>query len=292
MSRPGRRPKASTRPAFRGLALPDVHFPFHDPRALQAVLQYVGAHRWDAVVQLGDLLDLKSISRFSLGNPTDQYESPLLPEFAAAREFAVALVRAARRLNSNCRVVFLEGNHEVRLLKFEALHPQLRGMFDVERILDCEVNAIDYVRADSQGLMARFEWAESGVVFRVRDPQALHSDAGPGVTVTHGLSHALHSAKATAEMMPWAGPVLYGHVHTRATFTAKRWGLLKPYGVTCGTLSLPVQEYTHGKPTTWEQGVGEFVMDPETPGLCDAYPLRLLDGKLIGLDGQVYSSPA
>lgn len=100
----------------------------------------------------------------------------------------------------------------------------------------------------------------------------------------------MHSAKMTAEMMPWAGPVIYGHVHTRATFTAKRWGLLKPYGVTCGMLALPAQEYTQGRPTTWEQGVAEFSLDPATSGLCDAVTLRIHDGRMIGLDGRIYTA--
>jgi hypothetical protein len=94
----------------------------------------------------------------------------------------------------------------------------------------------------------------------------------------------------TADMMPWPGIVAFGHVHNRSSFTAKRWGPDKPFAISMGHIADPDQEYIAGRPTSWEQGLGEFVLAVGSPGIVDGRVLRISRGVLVGTDDRVYRS--
>lgn len=82
--------------------------PIHDERAIQIALSIIKEQQPDLIVFLGDNLDLAEFGKYR------QY-----PQFAGTTQASVdrmsALVAEIRSLVPNARMVWLEGNHEVRL---------------------------------------------------------------------------------------------------------------------------------------------------------------------------------
>lgn len=92
--------------------LGDLHFPYHNKKALKKALQFIKKEKPDYVVQIGDLYDQYSFSRFTKRNIT-------LPsaELKRARKAAVAMWDDIRRFSHYSRCIQMLGNHDIRLIK-------------------------------------------------------------------------------------------------------------------------------------------------------------------------------
>lgn len=95
------------------VAIPDIHFPFENKRTLRAVVDLVAEVQPDAVVQLGDLLDLYSSSRYprshNIMTPRDEKRE--------GRARAVAFWDAIRQAAPGAECWQLLGNHDLRSFK-------------------------------------------------------------------------------------------------------------------------------------------------------------------------------
>lgn len=275
--------------AYTIIAIPDVHVPAHDGRAIRAVAKYLATRHVDALVQLGDLVDHESISRFVKESPKKIADGHLLEEWALARRVMKTLLDAARAVNPKCLYYQLEGNHETRTKLFEDRYPMLRGMFDLSKHLDLEARGGVWVESDSKADVLRFEWMPRGITPIVRNFNTRIRDLYYGAGFVHGWSFGMHNAKAHTDASPFAGVLVYGHTHTRQLFTANRWGLDKPIAVSSGWLGLPTPEYAlRGKANRWEQAFTIVTMRRDIPGDYDVDVPRIIDGAFIGPDGFVY----
>lgn len=91
------------------VAIPDIHFPYHNSRALKEVLYAVKHEKPTHIVHLGDLYDQYAFSRFTRKN----LELPE-QELKQARLQAIDMWEAC---DVKARRYQLLGNHDVRLLK-------------------------------------------------------------------------------------------------------------------------------------------------------------------------------
>jgi len=264
------------------VALPDIHVPAHDSDALRSIADWMSGMHIDALVQLGDLVDHESISRFVMESPGKIAKGHLLEEWRIAREVMTILVGAARKVNQRCLYYQLEGNHETRTKHLEDRIPPLRGLLDVSKHIGVEDLRGTWVDADSRGHMLRFEWTRPGsIVPIVIDPSVRRTDLRYGCGFIHGWKHNMHNAKATVDQYPWPGAIIYGHTHTRQVFTADRWGYDKPTAYTPGWLGLPCPEYTRGRSTRWDQGFAVVLMDEGNPGAIDVHMPRIVGGDFL-----------
>jgi hypothetical protein len=274
--------------------LPDIHVPDHDVRALDVVEQVLATQHLDAMVQVGDVVDHESISRFAQGQPKALCDVSLDEEWAGAKAVLRRLVKAARVKNKQCSWYQEEGNHETRLKKFEGLHPQLRGLFDLPERLGINDDPIHarWVKSDSEGEVLRFVWDRSGkVVPRIcKAGEPVHFPE-PGLSVVHGWAHSLTAAKATADMSPWPGPIVAGHSHRISSQTSKRWGIgTQPSAHIIGTLSKLDLAYTMGRATGWEQSFALVHLAVGAPMVYRVDVVRIFDGQAVGPDGRLYTS--
>lgn len=274
--------------------LPDIHVPDHDVRALDVVEQILEATRLDAIVQVGDVVDHESISRFAQGQPQALVNVSLDEEWAGAKAVLRRLVKAARAKFPRARWYQLEGNHETRLKKFEGMHPQLRGLFNLpERLGVTADGKATWIPCDSEGAVLRFVWdqASGNIVPRVyRADEPSHFPV-PGLSVVHGWAHSLTAAKMTADMSPWPGPIVAGHAHRISSQTSKRWGIgTQPSAHIIGTLSKLALGYTMGRATGWEQSMAIVHLAHRSPMVYRVDVIRIFDGQAIGPDGRVYRS--
>lgn len=95
------------------LFIPDTHFPFEHQPTIQKAIAYAKANRPELIVQLGDLYDFFSASKFpksaNVFKPKD--------EVSEARKRAEAMWAELKAASPLARCIQLIGNHDVRPLK-------------------------------------------------------------------------------------------------------------------------------------------------------------------------------
>lgn len=122
------------------VALPDIHFPFHSERWFRLALELVGDLKPGLVIQLGDLYDLLSFSKyprsFNVTTPAD--------EINEARALAESMWATIRHRAPDAKCVQLRGNHDDRANKRVAeslpaieslVQPVLSALFAFDGVL-------------------------------------------------------------------------------------------------------------------------------------------------------------
>lgn len=119
------------------LCVGDTHFPFASPQALMKILEAVRELRPSVVVQMGDLLDMYSWSKYPR---THRVMTPH-QELSRGRKDAEAFWYRVRRAVPKAKLIQLTGNHDIRPHKriLEAapeMEPliSLKGVFEFDGV--------------------------------------------------------------------------------------------------------------------------------------------------------------
>jgi len=208
------------------LAIPDLHFPWHSVDGLSAVYALIDKEKPDVIVQLGDLYDQFSFSKFSRSHDL------LTPseEISEGRECAMNLWTNIRK---NCkrttRLIQLLGNHDDRVAK---------------RIAE-KVPEIACLLQSSQNSLFKFPSVETILDSR-------HELMIDGVIYTHGF---LASGKHVSYFQR---SVVHGHTHRGGLYTLEQAGRTL-FELDCGFLAdryaVPLR-YTPTTTTRWNLGLG------------------------------------
>lgn len=210
----------------RVLFVPDIHAPFHDKKAIKALIAFATWWKPQIVFFLGDVVDFYSISSFA--KDPDR-----------ARELQFEVDEAKKVLAQICRATpdatkyFIRGNHEARMQKFlwtrAAELSGLQGL-RVENMLGFDELGIKYCPEGRMG-------------FR-------------GTIVKHGdivRKFTSYTAKGEFESTGISG--VSGHTHRLGIYSVSNeagdftW-------MEAGHLADPHQEYLDGKRPNWQQGFG------------------------------------
>lgn len=103
------------------IVLSDIHFPYHDNKAIKAALQFMKNHPVDTIILNGDILDFYDVSSFD--KDPDRINS-LQKEIDLATKFFGQL----RKIKPGARIVFVKGNHSSRLERYLKKHPELYSL--------------------------------------------------------------------------------------------------------------------------------------------------------------------
>lgn len=106
----------------RWLAFSCVHAPLHDGAAVDFLLEQIREHRPDLIVNLGDLFEADSASRWP-----SEYEFTLVEEYQAADRILREVRHAAP---DGCEFWFLPGNHCDNILSPNRVPRDLRDLVD------------------------------------------------------------------------------------------------------------------------------------------------------------------
>lgn len=247
---------------YKVLVLPDIHVPFHDTAAIEAVIDYAKDERWDELIQLGDFVDLDVVSRFVIGKPGVIEGRRLSDDYEMGGRLLDRLLSAARKKNPDCKATLLEGNHEHRINRWLESYPQLRGMLEVPIGLKLKERGVNWVEADSKG-----------EIYKVRE-----------VAFAHGLYFNLHHAKKTLEEFD-VGDIWYGHCHDQQEYTKSSYNNRKRRGGSLGCLCSLDLDYVQGRPTRWQHGFGAFFFGGSTYA---AHRIRIDGGEFVAPNGKHY----
>lgn len=112
------------------LNISDLHFPYHDNKAIKLALEYGVKKKVDCILINGDLIDFACISR----HEKDWRQRSIHEEFESVRAF----LKGLRKLFPKAKIVFKYGNHDERWEKYLFLKaPELFDCtdFQLETIL-------------------------------------------------------------------------------------------------------------------------------------------------------------
>ena len=251
----------------------DTHIPFHDQSALNLLFKYLKSCQPDTIVINGDWIDCYEISKFRKV-PIEK------AEFSKEIEMGRKFLEKIRNLCPNSEIIYIEGNHEMRLRKFlidrapELYKVFLGGYFDnsnagtlMDYLLGCHKLNITYVplREDMD------KFSHNYIEYH-------------GVYIGH-FDKALKNACYTARMLrdELGVNVIQSHTH-KIGYSARTYLDEVKYGMEIGCLC--------GKPTfqeaaDWQLGWLVAYIDPDNDNFYP-YQIILRDYKFIGPDGKIY----
>lgn len=208
------------------LFVPDIHAPFHDIKAVKAMISFAIWWKPDYVFFLGDVVDFYSISHF-MKDPSRALQ--LQHEVDEAKMVLKMICDATPKAQK----YFIRGNHEARMQKYLwSRAAELSGLqgLRVENMLGLPELNITY-------------HGEGRTNFR-------------GTIIKHGdivRKFTSYTAKGEFESTGISG--VSGHTHRLGIYSVSNeagdftW-------MECGHLADETQEYLEGKKPNWQQGFG------------------------------------
>lgn len=232
----------------------DVQWPFHDRKAVKAVIKAVGDAQPDEVVLIGDCLDFPQPSRWNK-NTRGEFEGSI---FEDSEGFKARFLQPLREVYGG-KLGMHEGNHDLRPREYLAKYaPALAESkaFNIEVLCD-------------------FEGFEMELL-------PMFYDIAPGWVSTHGHLGQISLSRiagntALGAARKFGKSVVMGHTHRIGVLSESRGYAGKitsqVTGMEVGNLmDMRMAHYLKGGTANWQQGFGILTVDgshvnPETVGI-------------------------
>lgn len=248
--------------------IPDVHVPFHDNRALAVVAQIIRILDPYGILQIGDLLDAYSLSRF----PKDPR---LMVKLQDEVDKARGILAAWRIIAPNAKMVLLEGNHSFRIRRtlWES-PPAAQALLTLEAVQE----ALTWPKL--LGLKElRIEHVPYGELYHL-----------PKMVAKHGelvRSQAAYSAAAEHRKEGISG--ISGHTHRIGLFCSSDHNGAQTWLEVGHVCDLVKMDYV--RRPNWQQGCAVITFDPET-GANAIEIIRIQNGLAVFRDHLIDCSKA
>jgi predicted phosphodiesterase len=123
----------------RMIILNDLHAPFYDRDAFKAVLSFSKWYKPEYIILNGDITDFYQISKFDK-------DPKRINEFQDDVDCTIDLLTQIRKANPNAGIIYNEGNHEERLIKFKWNIPQVNSLrcMEFENLMNLKELKIQY----------------------------------------------------------------------------------------------------------------------------------------------------
>lgn len=237
------RPKPEETPASfkKCLFIPDFHAPWGDFKVIEAACRFSETFKPDYIVQLGDLYDMFSHSKF----PTSKNVYMPKEEEAAARKQTEQMWKMLKQGNEKAECYQILGNHDSRATK-RVLESMPSMEHWVERML-MELMSFDGVKTIND---TRDELILPGNVMVLHgylSRPGSHRDYNVGYNVVHGHQHSAH--------------VMYRQIQGRILWE-----------MNCGIaadINSKAFSYTPQRSLHWSRGFG--ALDELGPRFCPVY---------------------
>lgn len=233
--------------------------PFHDPKAINAVLSFLSDFKPQDFILGGDILDCGAISHHNYGKPRKTEGFRLQRDSEVCRELLINPLEEI--LPKDGEKVYLTGNHEDWIEDLLDKDPALEGIISVDSLLK-----LDKWKRLPQGI---------GYMY-ARRLYFLHGDTIPSGETC-----------AKTGVINYEKCVRFGHFHTYQTYTKTSPIETKQprTGIAIPCLCVKDVGYNQKKPNKWCQGVYWGYMD--TDGSFADVVSVVVDGKMIA-NGKIY----
>jgi len=235
------------------LVISDAHHPEHDRKVWATTLELAKDIKPGEVILLGDFLEMSSVSQHG-GAELEK----LTEDFAAGKQ---ALRQIREAVGEDCRITYLEGNHESRLTRFlMSKAPSLRDSLSYQIGLEM----------DSLGV----EWV----------PEFKQPVTRGDIDFTHGHQDLRErpSKYHTGKMAEIYGrperTVIYGHTHKPQIFTRPTvGGHATAIGLGCSRTLSP--GWLHGAQAGWVHQIAVVYLSGA--GRSYVYPITFKHGQTM-----------
>lgn len=251
----------SSRGVERILVLSDVHVPDHDRKVWTTSLEIAKDVKPTEVILLGDFLEMASVSMHG-GAELEK----LTEDFMAGR---MALKALREVVGEDCRITYMEGNHESRLTRFlMSKAPQLRDSLSFQVGLGLEDLDIDWISEAKQPITrGDLDLTHGHQDLRER-PSKYHSGKMADVYGRPGRT------------------VMYGHTHKPQTYTRPTvGGHATSVGLGCARTLAP--GWLHGAQAGWVHQIAMVYLTPA--GRSHIYPITFSHGQTVWA-GKLYGA--
>lgn len=234
------------------LVLPDMHIPWEDQKTLWAVERFMADHRWDMVINLGDLMDLGCISHWNDGKADTmamqtQFEDDISMTILTL-ERQLKLLRAR---NPEVKYKYIQGNHEFWANGMVEKNPSLKKTFNLPLRLGLKELGVEWVPF----------WEDHRNIVRVGKANFIH---GQYTNDAHAKKHVLQ----------YGCNIYYGHVHSVQEYSLVHRGDDSTLvGKSLGTLCRYDMPYMKGAPSNWQQAIAHFTVYPD--GMYTEHTIRI-----------------
>jgi hypothetical protein len=249
------------------VAISDMQIPYHDPKAVQAVVDFIAKEKPDGLLCVGDELDAPQPSRWERGM-AGEYADTLLRDIDQCARI-MAEFRAALGRNKPFHVV--RSNHGDRIATYvgkyaPALAPfiKTKGLLDIPSLLRYDDIGVTYHRRP-------YEFARGWML--------AHGDEGSMSRI----------AGCTAKNLGvvWGKSVVCGHTH-RAGIVPHTIGLAGStrtiYGVEVGNLmDMKKADYLKASTANWQQAFGVIRIDEKDWRKSSADLRYIVKGQVAGV---------
>jgi predicted phosphodiesterase len=243
------------------LILSDMHFPEHDRAVWATTKQLIPDIQPTEVVLLGDFLEMSSVSQHGGGDL-----EKLTEDFDAGKR---ALKELRETVGEDCKITYLEGNHESRLSRFiMAKAPSLKDSLSYESGLDFKALDIEWVPEYKQPIhRGDLDLTHGHQDLRER-PSKYHGGKMADVYGRPGRT------------------VLYGHTHKPQVYTRPTvGGHATAVGLGCGRTLSP--SWLHGAQAGWVHQIAvAYITEAGRPHI---YPITFQHGQTVW-NGKFYGA--
>ena len=194
--------------------------------AAKACFNFCDYFKPDETVIGGDFIDFPELATQDPWNKISREGKRLIHDLTFGNQLLDKIDKFTKG-----KKVFMIGNHDARLAKYIAEHPELEGMVSLKHSL----------RLKERG----YEVIEENRAYKVGHARYLH-----------GWYFNLHHSKKTVTEM--GDNVFYGHTHDVQAFTKINYEQMPIIGHSMGTLGDLDPEWRRGRPSRWVNAFGIF----------------------------------
>lgn len=248
------------------LGIADTHFPFQSKTTLDIILQISSDIKPHYIVHLGDAIDCAGISKYTAKGVADGLVATL-KEIDMFQRFLGDLKSTSKRIE---RIQYFKGNHSQRINDTLEKMEQ-RG----------ELESYDYWKEqlDFNKLFPGIDWYEYNEVKPL-------GQTNSKLFGTHGEFCGANHPKKHLEV--YGCNLLYGHLHTHATYCA----VTKGDGMPKEAISMPCSciinpAYMKNKASSWVNGLAVIYLFPN--GTYNTNIIKIINNKTI-FNGKVYEA--
>ncbi len=244
----------------RILVVPDVHAPYHDPKAFDGLLRYAADHEWDELVQIGDFVDNRALSSHIKDKLRLREGLRFQRDQELAKELFDNLAKAVRS-KKPARVTVCKGNHESWADQFLDRHPELEGALRPDEVFSAANKVFPY-----------HKWR---IAYKTGKLHYIHGYGRGGNSQVRSYLNAFNVN------------LVCGHLHRMEQVSKpSAHGTMSAWCVGyLGRRDLG-DEYVEG-PTQWQQGFAVAHVHPKN-GYFHLYPVSMMPKGFTSPEGKFY----
>lgn len=127
------------------LILPDIQYPYHDSLMLKKLIKVAEDIQPDTILQIGDGIDFPQVSQWSKGN-AGEYTQDLQNHIDMYRNDLLAPMRESA---PDAKILWLEGNHDLRIREFVRKYAAPLGVLrnlEISALFGLDELGIEYIK--------------------------------------------------------------------------------------------------------------------------------------------------